>query len=145
MPSSIPHIAQRILSRLFPQRSGSLRLLLLRQLPVVGATILPLVAMLTPCATSWAQSMQTDPITTAASTSHSRDAIRKTLLRQPLHFEPNSDGGMSSRAPGRELRIDSGGRMQFGESGKPAVSLLLQGANPGAEPTGQDLLAGKSN
>jgi hypothetical protein len=127
-------------------------------LPLVGAAILLLVSILVPCATSLAQSLPAGRITTAptvlrqnasqetaASISLSRDAIRETLLRQPLHFEPSPDGSMSSRAPGRELRIDRGGSVQFGERGKPAVSLLLKGANPGAEPTGQDLLAGHSN
>jgi hypothetical protein len=82
---------------------------------------------------------------THASTPLSRDAIRKTLLRQPLHFEPNAQGGMSSRNLGRELLIGNGGSVQFGERGKPAVSILLESANPGAEPTGQNLLAGRSN
>jgi hypothetical protein len=124
--------------------------MLLRQLSLVGAAMLILAS----CTTSLAQSVLTGRMTPAApvqrqesatSISTSRDAIRKTLLRQPLHFEPNSLGGMSSRTPGRELQIGSGGKVLFGEQGKPPVSILLEGANPEAEPKGQDLLAGHSN
>ena len=154
MPSSIPPISQWILRRIFRQPSRSHHSQLLRQLLFAGAAILVQVS----CATSLAQSVKADRISTAdpvrrqdvsqeptASTSLSRDAIRKTLLRLPLHFEAAPDGGMSSRTPGRELRIGNGGRVQFGEQGKPTVSIRLAGANPEAAPAGQDLLAGHSN
>ena len=174
MSSSIPRISQLISRFMLRRSSRSLRPLLLRQLPFVGAAILILVS----CTPSLAQSgqvgrMTTAPLSTdekghltpfadravasapvrrrgvpqqaATSISSSRDAIRKTLLRQPLHFEPNLQGGLSSRTLGRELRVDSGGRVQFGEAGKPSVSMLLEGANLGARPAGQDLLAGHSN
>jgi len=156
MPSSIPHISPRILRRMFRQLSRPLRSQLLRQLPLIGASIPILFSILLPSASSLAQSTQAGRMPPAApvlrrdapqktSTTLSPEAIRKTLLLQPLHFEPTPEGGMSSRTPGRELRIGSGGRVQFGERGKPVVSILLEGANPGAEPTGQNLLPGHSN
>jgi len=158
MPSSLPQISQWILRRIFRQPSRSLPSLPLGLLPLVGAAILLLVSILVPCGTSLAQSLPagrrtTSPTVlrqnasqeTAASISLSRDAIRETLLRQPLHFEPSPDGSMSSRAPGRELRIDRGGSAQFGERGKPAVSILLDGASVEARPAGQGVLAGHSN
>lgn len=158
MPSSILQISQPNSRSIVRQQSRSLRPLLPRHFRFFGAAILILVSIMGPCPTSLAQSVQADRITTAApirrqdapqeaatSVSLSRDAIRKTLLHQPLHFEPNSHGGMSVRTPGRELRIGSGGSVQFGERGKPAISIVLESANPRTEPTGQDLLAGHSN
>jgi Abnormal spindle-like microcephaly-assoc'd, ASPM-SPD-2-Hydin/Beta-propeller repeat len=85
------------------------------------------------------------PQATGKSIPPAREAMRKSLLRQPLHFEPGLDGSLSSRSMGRALQIDRGGAVQFGERGNSAVSIRLEGANPDAKPAGQDQLPGHSN
>ena len=158
MPSSFPQILQQSSRGMIRQKLRSVFPVPLTQISFVGATILILVSILVPCTTAPAQSIQADRVPTAipvwqeatqqdtaTSLSLSRDAIRTTLLSQPLHFEASTDGVMSSRTSGRELRISSGGRVQIGERGKPAVSIMLAGADSEAEPAGQDLLAGHSN
>jgi hypothetical protein len=157
MPASIAQISQSKLLCIVRQQCGYLRSPLRRPFHFLGAAILILVSILVPCPTSPAQALQGDhkiieasfrqdaSLETASSISSSRDAIRKTLLRQALHFEPNSLGNMSSRALGGDLLIGNGGRVQFGQRGKPAVSIVLEGADPGAEPNGLGLLAGRSN
>jgi Beta-propeller repeat len=74
-----------------------------------------------------------------------RDALQKTLLHLPLHFEATPDGGMASRARAGSLRIDAGGKVSFAGGGKTSVSMQLDGANPEALPAGQDKLPGHSN
>jgi hypothetical protein len=74
-----------------------------------------------------------------------RGDMKQALLRQPLHFEVTRDGMMSTHEMGRKLRIENGGAVIFGEGSKDSISLLLDGANPQAQPTGQDKLAGRSN
>jgi hypothetical protein len=158
MPSSISQISQSNSRCIVGQQTGYLRSMLRRPLYLIGAAMLTLVSILVPCPTSVAQTLQADhetikaffqrqdtPQKTATSVSSSRDAIRKTLLRQTLYFEQDSRGDMSSRALGRDLLIGSGGRVQFGQRGKPAVSIVLEGADPGAEPSGSGLLSGRSN
>lgn len=80
-----------------------------------------------------------------AAQSPSRETLKQTLLRQPLRFEANADGGMSSRGMGRKLRIDDGGAVMFGAPGKTSLSVLLDGANSQARPVGQGPLPGQGN
>ncbi len=109
-----------------------------RSLAVVASLVLAVPAIF--CAPSLGQ---TAGQTTAQSSS--RETVKQTLLHQPLHFEANGDGGMSSRGVGRELKISDGGAVIFGGRGKDSVSVLLDGANAHARPVGQGLLPGKSN
>ena len=75
----------------------------------------------------------------------SRDEIGRTLLRQPLFFEPAADGAMIRRSPAGTMRLDAGGEAQFAAPGKAAVSMVLDGANTAAKPAGEETLPGRSN
>ena len=75
----------------------------------------------------------------------SGDEIRRTLLRQPLYFEPAADGAMTRRSPAGTMRLAAGGKAQFATSGKAAISMVLDGANTAAKPAGEEALPGRSN
>lgn len=75
----------------------------------------------------------------------SRNQIRRTLLRQPLYFEPAADGAMIRRSPAGTMRLAAGGKAQFAAPGKTAVSIVLDGANTAAKPAGEETLPGLSN
>jgi Abnormal spindle-like microcephaly-assoc'd, ASPM-SPD-2-Hydin/Beta-propeller repeat len=115
----------------------------------LSALVLVLLALATGIPMASAQSHRSSPVQTPAGIQTaavpSRDNIRKTLLRQPLHFEPAADGAMISRSPEGKMRIDAGGKAQFAAPGKATVSMLLDGANAGAKPAGEETLPGRSN
>ena len=75
----------------------------------------------------------------------SHDEIRRTLLRQPLYFEPAADGTMTRRSPEGTMRLDAGGKAQFSATGKAAISMLLDGASTTAKPAGEATLPGRTN
>jgi hypothetical protein len=117
-----------------------------------------LVFMLLTLATTSTSKAQALPRTSAepqtrtgsqSSTSASKDEIRKTLMRQPLHFEPAADGAMNgemtSRTSEQTLRIGVSGKVEFAAPGASSLSMQLVGANAKAKPEGEDVLPGCSN
>ena len=107
--------------------------------------------LLAPFSTTIAKALSqtsVQPETQAASQSSavpSRNEIRRTLLRQPLYFEPAADGALARRSPAGTMRLDAGGKAQFAAPGKAAVSIVLDGANTKAKPAGEETLPGRSN
>jgi Abnormal spindle-like microcephaly-assoc'd, ASPM-SPD-2-Hydin/Beta-propeller repeat len=122
----------------------------LRQSPRVSMTASILV-LLTLFSTTIAKALaqtSVQPETQAVGQSSavpSRNQIRRTLLRQPLYFEPAADGAMIRRSPAGTMRLDAGGKAQFAAPGKAAISMVLDGANTTAKPAGEETLPGRSN